>query len=59
MKTAADVRAWAREKGYEVGQRGHLPADVIDLYNRRHAPPNQFRDTNPHSKATTPVSEGV
>lgn len=30
------VRAWAREKGMTVGNRGHLPQSVIDTFNRRH-----------------------
>lgn len=32
----ADVRAWARKHGYPVGQRGHLPEQVIRRYNRFH-----------------------
>src|SRR5438067_520434 len=32
----AEVRAWAWEQGYGVGDRGPLPADVIEAWNRRH-----------------------
>lgn len=30
------VRAWARERGIEVGTRGHLSQDLIDQFNRLH-----------------------
>lgn len=34
------IRAWAREQGYEVGERGRLHSDVIAAYHRAHpAPP--------------------
>jgi DNA polymerase-3 subunit epsilon len=32
----AAVRAWARANGYEVGDRGRLPAEMIDAYRRAH-----------------------
>jgi len=32
----AAVRAWARANGYEVGDRGRLPATMIDAYRRAH-----------------------
>lgn len=43
--TAAEVRAWARAQGHEVGQRGHLPPKVISAYNRTHR--TFYLDTNP------------
>jgi hypothetical protein len=30
--TPADVRAWARERGIEIGDRGRIPEPVIELY---------------------------
>jgi hypothetical protein len=30
--TPAEVRAWARERGIEVGDRGRIPETVIELY---------------------------
>jgi uncharacterized protein YhaN len=30
------VRAWARENGYEVGERGRIPVQVIEAYNDAH-----------------------
>jgi DNA polymerase-3 subunit epsilon len=30
----AAVRAWARANGYDVGERGRLPAEVFDAYGR-------------------------
>ena len=32
----ADVRAWARENGYEVSSRGRIPADVLQAYGAAH-----------------------
>ena len=29
---SAAVREWARRSGYDVAQRGRLPADVVDAY---------------------------
>lgn len=33
---AKDVRAWARENGYEVPDRGRIPADVREVYDTAH-----------------------
>ncbi|TKJ29882.1 hypothetical protein A6V29_19185 [Blastococcus sp. CCUG 61487] len=33
----AAVRAWARANGYDVGERGRLPAEVFDAYRRAQA----------------------
>lgn len=33
---AADVRAWAREAGYEVSERGRVPAEVKAAYEAAH-----------------------
>lgn len=40
--TAADVRAWARSKGMEVGARGRIHPDVIAAYNKGRKGPNQY-----------------
>jgi DNA polymerase-3 subunit epsilon len=32
----AAVRAWARANGYEVGERGRVPAEVTEAYRRAH-----------------------
>ena len=29
------IRAWAIEQGYEVAERGRIPADVVDAYDNR------------------------
>jgi DNA polymerase-3 subunit epsilon len=34
----AMVRAWARANGWDVGERGRLPAEVTDAYRRAHDP---------------------
>jgi DNA polymerase-3 subunit epsilon len=33
-QSPAAVRAWARANGYEVGERGRLPAEVTEAYRR-------------------------
>lgn len=33
---AAKIRAWARENGYEVSERGRVPAEVKQAYERAH-----------------------
>lgn len=30
----ADVRDWAWNKGFEVGERGRIPQDIIDAYTK-------------------------
>lgn len=32
----ADVRAWARENGYEVSDRGRVSAEVMEAYDNAH-----------------------
>lgn len=27
------IRAWAREQGYEISERGRIPRDVLDAYD--------------------------
>lgn len=29
------IRAWANENGYEIGDRGRIPATIIEAYNER------------------------
>lgn len=33
---ASEVRAWARKRGIEVGNRGHLSQQLIDQFNWAH-----------------------
>ncbi|TQC43229.1 Lsr2 family protein [Rhodococcus sp. WS4] len=30
------VREWAREQGYEVGDRGRMPTDIVEAYTAAH-----------------------
>lgn len=32
----APVRAWAKENGYTLSDRGRIPADVLDAYDAAH-----------------------
>ena len=34
-ETAA-IRAWAKDNGHEVSERGRIPASIIDAYNAAH-----------------------
>lgn len=33
--TTAEIRAWARDNGFEVGTRGSLPKAVVEAFNAR------------------------
>lgn len=33
----AKIRAWAKDKGYEVNDRGRIPATVREAYEKAHA----------------------
>lgn len=33
---AAKIRAWARENGYQVSDRGRVPAEVREAYQKAH-----------------------
>ncbi|MFI6475979.1 Lsr2 family protein [Streptomyces sp. NPDC050516] len=35
-KDTAAIRAWAKEKGYAVNDRGRVPADVRAAYEKNH-----------------------
>ena len=35
-KKAPKVRVWARENGYEVGDRGRLSQEVIEAFDKAH-----------------------
>ena len=30
----AEIRAWAREQGYEVSDRGRIPSEIIEAYKK-------------------------
>lgn len=38
MANSTDVRAWARENGYDVQARGPLPDEIRDAYHLAHSP---------------------
>lgn len=33
----SDVRKWAKENGYEVSERGRVPANIKEAYEKAHA----------------------
>ncbi|MFJ8388850.1 Lsr2 family protein [Streptomyces sp. NPDC094438] len=35
-KDTAAIRAWAKEQGYQVNDRGRVPADVRAAYEKQH-----------------------
>lgn len=49
LVSASFVRSWARRKGFAVGQRGHLPKNVVEAFNRAHRT-RYFTNTNPWLK---------
>lgn len=53
--TAADVRAWAREKGLDIGSRGRIPASVREAFNARRKPDNQYTGWVPGTDLDDPV----
>lgn len=32
----AEIRAWARDNGYKVSERGRVPADIVEAYDKAH-----------------------
>ncbi|MGW1117414.1 Lsr2 family DNA-binding protein [Streptomyces tanashiensis] len=34
MASSSDIRAWARDHGYEVPDRGRIPADILDAWQQ-------------------------
>lgn len=34
--SASEIRAWARENGYDVSERGRVPADIKAAYDAAH-----------------------
>jgi hypothetical protein len=48
--SANTVRTWARNKGLEVGQRGHLSREVVRQFNRSHRR-QEFTSSNPSDRA--------
>lgn len=34
--SAADIRAWGRENGYDVPERGRIPAELREAYEAAH-----------------------
>ncbi|MFF3699178.1 Lsr2 family protein [Streptomyces sp. NPDC002221] len=32
----AAIRAWAKEKGYDINDRGRVPAEIREAYNKAH-----------------------
>ncbi|NUU24822.1 MAG: Lsr2 family protein [Streptomycetaceae bacterium] len=34
---SADVRKWAKDNGYEVSERGRVPANIKEAYKKAHA----------------------
>ena len=50
--TADEVRQWARARGMEVGNRGHLPKTVIKAFNHRHHK-RVFISSNPWENDTS------
>jgi Lsr2 len=48
---SAEIRAWAKGAGYQVGRNGRVPADVLAAYAARKQPP----ESGPQSPAEPPA----
>lgn len=44
--STSQVRAWAREQGVAVGDRGRLPADLVAQYLTAHGAPTRSAPTS-------------
>jgi hypothetical protein len=64
--TTSDIRAWAQANGYDVGDRGRLPVEITDAFNKSNgkrvaatpAPAKKApaaRKATPATKATAPT----
>lgn len=52
----SEVRAWARENGYDIGARGRLPDEVRAAYAAAHRPARR-PSTPPRTAADPQLSE--
>ena len=50
--TVSEVRAWARSNGFDIGDRGRLPAEVWDAWDA--AAPKATKSTNRPVPAASP-----
>src|SRR5262249_29565669 len=48
---SGDIRAWAKEHGLTVSQRGRIPASVVEQYN---AASGRYQATNPRAASAAP-----
>lgn len=32
----AEIRTWARDNGYKVSERGRIPAEIVEAYDKAH-----------------------
>ena len=55
--SASEVRAWARENGFEVSPRGRVPAEVQAAWQAAHAKPRRQRRAA--SPAASPAEPGL
>jgi hypothetical protein len=57
----ADVRAWARENGITIADRGRLPRDVLDAYAAAHggSPADAPADRRPGTSARPKKAEAT
>lgn len=52
--SVSEVRAWAKEQGFELGDRGRLPAEVWAAWEQR-----STRSSVPQPRAAVEVTPGV
>lgn len=59
MAATTDVRAWLREQGHDVKERGAIPADLHALYDDAHRDPKVVPGEVTHSQLELSVDGGV
>ena len=44
MASNRQIRRWANNNGFRLGERGRIPAEVVEAYNNRTTEPEQEED---------------
>lgn len=47
----SEVRAWAKTNGFDIGDRGRLPAEVWDAWTAAAKPPKRRADSRPQAES--------
>lgn len=56
--TTTDVRAWARQNGYDIGGKGRIPSAVQEHYDREHDPAGVSSPDGDYTEPAGPDYDG-